>query len=196
MTRKEVRALFKQIQTDKVPEGLTAERLGEITDDSGQTGLHVCASCGNYPSDITNADLADCWAVVVPGDSPISALQVAADFGHLLPGTTAKELADCVDADGFSALRMAAQAGHLPEDTTAHDLSADVLDSTASGGPRTSSLDVMADNDSNIKDQVPMVLNNTTTSSNAEAKQIAETLRKKNPIDVALWLAREIKRRQ
>jgi hypothetical protein len=75
-------------------------------------------------------------------------------------------------------------------------LSADVLDSTASGGPRTSSLDVMADNDSNIKDQVPMVLNNTTTSSNAEAKQIAETLRKKNPIDVALWLAREIKRRQ
>jgi hypothetical protein len=54
----------------------------------------------------------------------------------------------------------------------------------------------MADNDSNIKDQVPMVLNNTTTSSNAEAKQIAETLRKKNPIDVALWLAREIKRRQ
>jgi ankyrin repeat protein len=183
MKRTKTRALFKSIENGNVPKALTAQRLGEIQDDSGRTALHVCAESGHYPDDITNADLA---AALTNEECPLSALHVAAAEGTLLPGTTAKELASCADFNGFTALRMAAMRGHLPEDTTAQDLLADVINDGS--GNLINALECMAD----TNDQIPMVLKHTTSSSGEEMKKIAETLKKKNPAAVGLWVQAEI----
>jgi len=187
MKRTKTRALFKSIENGNVPKALTAQRLGEIRDDSGRTALHVCAESGHYPDGITNADLA---AALTIEECPFSALHVAAAVGTLLPGTTAKELASCADFNGFTALRMAAMCGHLPEETTAQDLLADVIN--GGSGNLTNALECMADTGPEVNDQIPMVLKHTTSSSGEEMKKIAETLKKKNPAAVGLWVQVEI----
>lgn len=140
-------------------------------------------------------------------------MNIATEFGHYPPGTTAKELAEegqlvraaihgtlpkgttVLDLaaseieEGWTALHAAAENGHLPEGTTAQDLLA-VTDDY--GTSALHDLDHTSADLDGVNDQIPMVLKNTTTTNMAEIKKIGSILRKKNPTAVALWMAKEM----
>ena len=182
MKPSEISTFFKSIRDGNIPPTLTCKELAGIKNADGISALDVAIECGHYPPGTTGKDLAD-----------EGKLYWAAWNGTLPKNTTIQHLENCKDEEELSTgLHAAAERGNLPAETKAQDLLGvlDCMDHTP-----LDELGAITAGPSNIPDQIPMVLENTTATHPAEIKQIGDILKAKNPVAVALWVAREMKKR-
>ena len=181
-----IRALFKGIATGIFPSGMRAKDLALIQSAEGEPALTFAIRCGHYPTGTTARELATVHFV-----DGYTALHQAAEHNCFPPKTTVNDLANCKADDGWTALHIAAGAGCLPNETTVQDL-LNAKDNNGhsafeESGPTHLLYPLRVD-------QMPMVLENTLSTSSSEMEMIGKALQEKYPVAGAVWVQKEMQK--